>query len=56
MRIATVLGTRPEIIRLSLVIAGLDRRAEHVLIDTNQNHHPQLSAVMYRELGVRRPA
>ena len=55
MKVATVLGTRPEIIRLALVVAGLDRRAQHVLIDTNQNHHPQLSAVMYRDLGVRRP-
>jgi UDP-N-acetylglucosamine 2-epimerase (non-hydrolysing) len=55
MRIATVLGTRPEIIRLSRVIEKLDALCEHVLIHTGQNYDPNLSEVFFRELGVRQP-
>lgn len=55
MRILTVLGTRPEIIRLSRVIRLLDRHAEHVLVDTGQNFDDRLSGVFFRELGVRSP-
>lgn len=51
----TVLGTRPEIIRLSLVIALLDRYADHVLVHTGQNYDERLSDVFFTELGVRRP-
>ena len=53
MKIATVLGTRPEIIRLSLIIEKLDRFAENVLIHTGQNFDPMLSDVFFRELEVR---
>ena len=55
MKILTVLGTRPEIIRLSGVIPLLDEHAEHVLVDTGQNYDEKLSAVFFRELGVRPP-
>lgn len=55
MKIATVLGTRPEIIRLSLIIEKLDRFARHVVIHTGQNFDPMLSEVFFRELGVRAP-
>lgn len=55
MRILTVLGTRPEIIRLSGVIDLLDTYAEHVLVDTGQNYDEKLSAIFFGELGVRRP-
>jgi UDP-N-acetylglucosamine 2-epimerase (non-hydrolysing) len=55
MKIATVLGTRPEIIRLSLIIEKLDRFAENVLIHTGQNFDPMLSDVFFRELEVRAP-
>jgi UDP-N-acetylglucosamine 2-epimerase (non-hydrolysing) len=55
MKIATVLGTRPEIIRLSLIIGKLDRFAEHVLIHTGQNFDPMLSSVFFREMEVREP-
>jgi UDP-N-acetylglucosamine 2-epimerase (non-hydrolysing) len=55
MKIATFLGTRPELIRLSLVIPLLDAHAEHVLIDTGQNYDDTLSGLFYRELPVRRP-
>jgi UDP-N-acetylglucosamine 2-epimerase (non-hydrolysing) len=55
MKVMTVLGTRPEIIRLSLVIPLLDAAAEHVLVHTGQNHDDRLSGLFFRELGVREP-
>ncbi len=55
MRIMTVLGTRPEIIRLSLVIPLLDEHVEHTLVHTGQNSDDRLSSVFFRELGVRDP-
>lgn len=55
MKIMTVLGTRPEIIRLSLVIEQLDRAADHVLVHTGQNFDERLSGVFFEELGVRPP-
>jgi UDP-N-acetylglucosamine 2-epimerase (non-hydrolysing) len=51
----TVLGTRPEIIRLSRVIPLLDEASDHVLVHTGQNFHPGLSDVFFDELGVRSP-
>lgn len=53
MKIMTVLGTRPEIIRLSLVIPKLDENCEHVLLNTNQNFDPRLNELFFSELGVR---
>lgn len=55
MKIATILGTRPEIIRLSLIIAALDRFCDHCLVHTGQNFDDRLSEIFFRELGVRRP-
>jgi len=55
MRIAAVLGTRPEIIRLSRVIERLDRHCDLSLIHTGQNFDPSLSDVFFEELGVRAP-
>ena len=55
MRIAAVLGTRPEIIRLSRVIERLDRACELTVIHTGQNFDPALSDVFFEELGVRAP-
>lgn len=55
MKIMTVLGTRPEIIRLSLVIRLLDQHAQHTLVHTGQNYDDRLSQVFFDELGVRRP-
>ncbi|WDZ87847.1 non-hydrolyzing UDP-N-acetylglucosamine 2-epimerase [Micromonospora cathayae] len=54
-RVMTVVGTRPEIIRLSRVIDRLDRTVEHVLVHTGQNWDPTLSEVFFTELRVRRP-
>ena len=55
MKILTVLGTRPEIIRLSLVIEKLDLTCDHVLVHTGQNFDPRLSDVFFNDLGVRKP-
>jgi len=55
VRVLTLLGTRPEIIRLSVVIEKLDRHCEHVLVHTGQNYDSQLSEVFFEELGVRAP-
>lgn len=55
MKIVTVLGTRPEIIRLSRVIEKLDGLCDHLLIHTGQNYDPNLSDVFFRELEVRKP-
>jgi UDP-N-acetylglucosamine 2-epimerase (non-hydrolysing) len=55
MKIITVLGTRPEIIRLSLLIERLDAEADHVLVHTDQNDDPMLSQQFFDELGVRPP-
>lgn len=51
----TVLGTRPEIIRLGPTIERLDEAGEHVLVHTGQNHDAGLSDVFFQELGVRAP-
>lgn len=55
MKVLTVFGTRPEIIRLSRVIPLLDRQAEHVTVHTGQNYEESLSDVFLRDLEVRRP-
>ncbi|MEK8106810.1 UDP-N-acetylglucosamine 2-epimerase [Micromonospora sp. M12] len=51
----TVVGTRPEIIRLSRIMAGLDETVEHVLVHTGQNWDASLSDVFFKELGLRDP-
>lgn len=51
----TILGTRPEIIRLSRIIEKLDRLCDHVLVHTGQNFDPALSDVFFQQLGVRQP-
>ncbi len=55
MKVMTILGTRPEIIRLSLIIEKLDRLCDHVLVHTGQNFDASLSDVFFQELGVRHP-
>jgi UDP-N-acetylglucosamine 2-epimerase (non-hydrolysing) len=51
----TVVGTRPEIIRLSRVIAALDEACDHVLVHTGQNHDYELSQVFFDDLELRKP-
>jgi len=56
MKIMTILGTRPEIIRLSRIIPRIDQLADaHVLVHTGQNYDARLSDVFFDELGVRKP-
>ncbi len=51
----TVVGTRPELIRLSRVFAALDRHTQHVLVHTGQNYDYELNGVFFDELGIRKP-
>jgi len=55
MNVLTLVGTRPEIIKLSRVIPELDRRFRHVLVHSGQNYDDRLSAVFFRELEIRTP-
>ena len=55
LKVITVVGTRPEIIRLSRVIAALDKGCEHILVHTGQNYDFELSQVFFDDLGVRKP-
>lgn len=55
MKIMTIFGTRPEIIRLSLVLKILDQHAEHFTVHTGQNFHEKLSDIFIKDLGVRTP-
>ena len=53
--IVTIVGTRPEIIRLSRVIAKLDQTVNHIFVHTGQNYDPKLNDIFFEELGVRKP-
>lgn len=55
LKIVTVVGTRPEIIRLSRVLAALDEHCDHLLVHTGQNHDYELNQVFFDDLGVRKP-
>lgn len=55
MKIVTVLGTRPEIIRLSLIIKKLDNYCDHTLVHTGQNYVESLDAIFFKDLGIRKP-
>lgn len=55
MKVLTVLGTRPEIIRLSRIIEKLDSTCQHTVVHTGQNYDPNLNDVFFSEMGIRRP-
>ncbi len=55
MKVMTVVGTRPEIIRLSRVIAKLDEYCEHVIVHTGQNYDYELNQIFFDDLGIRKP-
>jgi len=55
MKIMTIFGTRPEIIRLSLILKVLDQHAEHTTVHTGQNYDETLSDIFIRDLEVRTP-
>ena len=51
----TVIGTRPEIIRLSRVMAKLDEHLDHIIVHTGQNYDYELNQIFFDELGIRKP-
>lgn len=55
MKVVTVVGTRPEIIRLSRVMARLDEHCEHILVHTGQNYDYELNQIFFDDLGIRKP-
>ncbi|CAK2193819.1 UDP-N-acetylglucosamine 2-epimerase (non-hydrolysing) [Vibrio crassostreae] len=55
LKVMSVVGTRPEIIRLSRVLAKLDEHCDHVLVHTGQNYDFELNEVFFNDLGVRKP-
>ena len=55
MKIMTILGTRPEIIRLSRIIAKLDTLCEQILVHTGQNYDDNLNKIFFQQMGVREP-
>jgi UDP-N-acetylglucosamine 2-epimerase len=55
LKVMTVVGTRPEVIRLSRIIAKLDRYCDHRLVHTGQNHDAELNDVFFRDLEIRSP-
>lgn len=55
LKVATVVGTRPEIIRLSRVMAKLDQYCDHILVHTGQNYDYELNQIFFDDLGVRKP-
>jgi UDP-N-acetylglucosamine 2-epimerase (non-hydrolysing) len=54
-KIMTIVGTRPELIKLSRVIAELDKRVDHILVHTGQNFDYELNEVFFQDLAIRRP-
>lgn len=55
LRVVTVVGTRPEIIRLSRVLPKLDKYTEHILIHTGQNYDYELNEIFFKDLNIRKP-
>ena len=55
LKVMTVVGTRPEIIRLSRVMSALDTYCEHIIVHTGQNYDFELNQVFFDDLGVRKP-
>lgn len=54
-KIMTIVGTRPEIIKLSLVIAELEKYTDHILVHTGQNYDYELNEVFFKEMGIKKP-
>lgn len=55
LKVASVVGTRPEIIRLARVLAKLDDHCEHIIIHTGQNYDYELNGIFFEDLGIRKP-
>jgi UDP-N-acetylglucosamine 2-epimerase len=55
LKVLSVVGTRPEIIRLSRILSALDKYCDHVLVHTGQNYDYELNQIFFDDLGVRKP-
>lgn len=55
LKVMTIVGTRPEIIKLSRVMAELDKYTEHIIVHTGQNYDYELNGIFFQELGIRKP-
>jgi len=55
MKVMTIIGTRPEIIRLSRVMAALDRHMDHIIVHTGQNYDYELNQIFFDDLELRKP-
>lgn len=55
LKVVSVVGTRPEIIRLSRVMSALDQHCDHVLVHTGQNYDYELNEIFFQDLGIRKP-
>jgi UDP-N-acetylglucosamine 2-epimerase (non-hydrolysing) len=55
LKIATIVGTRPELIRLSRIMAALDQHCEQVIVHTGQNYDYELNGIFFDDLGIRQP-
>ena len=55
MKLMSIFGTRPEIIRLSKIFPLLDSNFDHVMVNTYQNYTTELNKIFFKELGIRSP-
>jgi UDP-N-acetylglucosamine 2-epimerase (non-hydrolysing) len=55
MKIMTIIGTRPEIIKLALTMQELDKYTEHIIVHTGQNYDYELNEIFFKDLGLRKP-
>ena len=55
LKVMTIVGTRPEIIKLSRVMAELDKYTEHIIVHTGQNFDYELNEIFFQELHIRKP-
>ncbi len=55
LKVLTIVGTRPEIIRLSRVMTALDRHCNHIIVHTGQNYDYELNQIFFEDLGIRKP-
>lgn len=55
LKVVTIVGTRPEIIRLSRVMAKLDQHCDHIIVHTGQNYDYELNEIFFNDLGIRKP-
>jgi UDP-N-acetylglucosamine 2-epimerase len=55
LKVATIVGTRPELIRLSRVMSALDRHCDHLIVHTGQNYDFELNGIFFEDLGLRKP-